>query len=578
MAPTALTPFFSFPGIERLESLVATDRHGITPSFFLVNVLPQAGPPSDIGDLVIGTGTSRRIWRDCLVDSASITFDANGLIGSLSIMDRRWRWRYGEISGHYNVRNKSGDVIATDAAFENEAVSNPFQDTERLPSQLVELCLVAMGERDFDIDVPNETRPEVDWELANPAAELARLCDLLGCQIALQANDRIGVFQLGSGAEFPPGPVLQDSPTFDPSEKPSRVRIHTEPIQFQWDFELEAVGLDRDESIKPIDLLDITPKLDAAGGAALGWQDFDPRSGFAGMVEKDRKLAQLSVFRWYRIKFPFTYPDRSLPNGGEFRFKEEIVLLDRQVDTAITLNVETQKDTVCYGIFYDEDTGEQATRVSPLPKNDKSKQVVPDSFSMDTEERLVRFGLPIYAYSADNFWIPATLRLRASFHLRLRPSRRYHRFVTERDTGSSLTTKSLSIQRRDLLPSRWVEFVGNSPTFQNAVVRDNFEKIRIASDTFIDDILQSFQTQRPGLRRYIGIVPVSLDGAIRTATYEMNSTNITTTIQRHQDLGSRVSTPAALMRHYERARFVDILLEDSRASNPRRRLERLRGE
>lgn len=593
MPPVAIPLTISFPGIESVQSVVATDRHGITPSFFVLNVLPQASIPAQLGDLAIGSGANVRIWRDCLVDAGTATFDQNGFITSLAIMDRRWRWQYGSVSGAYNVRDRAGNLISAEDE-EDDPQGNPYVDTERTPQALCEILLRAMGETDFDIDdVPQDVRPEVEWDRDNPASELARLCDIIGCGIVLQPDNRVAIRVLGQGQDFPPGLVDSDAPTFDPPEIPTTIEVISEPTQYQWDFELEAVGLDRDESIKLIDDLDITPDQDADGNATRGWIDFDPVLGFPGMDEDDRELAKLSVYRWYAIKYPFSYPDRNLPNAGEFRHKEEIVLLDRQVDERITYNKggTDQKDPLVYGVWWDDNKGRQLARrvgVNPLAVTTKSPNVVPVSFTIEREKQIVMFSEPVYAFADKDgnlepnnntdadFYHPAVLRLRTSFYFR-NPSRAYRGISRERATGSGLRTQPLIVRRRDIFPSKWVDFEGTT-AFSQGVLRDNFDKIRPEMDAFLDSVEQSFAPKTSGVRRYIGIVPVRLDGALRQATYEMNAAGPRTTIQRHQDTGSATSTPAELMRHYERSRLVDKLIDDARGKQQQLILERKAAE
>ena len=136
-----IEPIISYPGVIAPESVIATDSHGITPNAFLLNILPQAAPISEQGDFVIGAGTTSRTWRDCIVDASSVTYDANGLITSLTILDRRWRWSYGRIDGHYNVRNKAGEILRG-----ADEPDNPNHDTMRTPQQLASLLLFEMGE------------------------------------------------------------------------------------------------------------------------------------------------------------------------------------------------------------------------------------------------------------------------------------------------------------------------------------------------------------------------------------------------------------------------------------------------
>ncbi|MCX8092493.1 MAG: hypothetical protein N3I86_16450, partial [Verrucomicrobiae bacterium] len=52
------------------------------------------------------------------------------------IQDRRWKWRFGQISGEYNVRRDDNQ-------------QNFLLGTARNPQQLARLCLDAMGEQNY---------------------------------------------------------------------------------------------------------------------------------------------------------------------------------------------------------------------------------------------------------------------------------------------------------------------------------------------------------------------------------------------------------------------------------------------
>jgi hypothetical protein len=98
-APTGL---LSFPGIDQVLSWSFTLSHGISPSAALVEIAPQFGLPAEVGPIVISFGDIALEFADCVLDSANVRRNQSGMIVSLSILDRRWRWRYGQISGRYN--------------------------------------------------------------------------------------------------------------------------------------------------------------------------------------------------------------------------------------------------------------------------------------------------------------------------------------------------------------------------------------------------------------------------------------------------------------------------------------------
>ena len=208
---------------------------------------------------------------------------------SVRILDRRWKWQYGEISGRYNIREK-----------EEEYLIDP--DTEKKPRQLATLLLAAMGEVGYSVDeLPNDNRPQKHWVSANPANELYQLCDSLGCRVVLGLDNRVRLRRVGSGASLPVlGIEISDSVGIDAQARPDSIKVVCGPTRYQARFFLEAVGKDVDGRIKFLD--DLSYRPDDGWGAANVDGDFDDVRDESRCAAQ--KLAILSVFKWYRIEAP----------------------------------------------------------------------------------------------------------------------------------------------------------------------------------------------------------------------------------------------------------------------------------
>ncbi len=154
--------------------------------------MPQAASPAVVGTLVLTFGETRVEFPDCKLDYGTVERTAGGLICRLALLDHRWRWRFGQISGTYNVRRDDSQL---------QKNADDADNSERTPQQLATLCLEAMGETQFDVgDLPNESRPSVEWDCVVPADALAALCDQLGCRVVLQLNNRVALRRAGVGA------------------------------------------------------------------------------------------------------------------------------------------------------------------------------------------------------------------------------------------------------------------------------------------------------------------------------------------------------------------------------------------
>jgi hypothetical protein len=262
-----------WPGVLGVESCVGTVSHGVSPSVFVLTTIPQLAAPAERGDLVITDGLGAIRFRDCKVDSVSGTAGPQGQTWVLSILDRRWKWRGYRISGRYNQLDSRGKLV-------------PW--TIRSPEELAELCLEAMGERNYLIRLPKGltsaagknverflrpgenfpqslANPPVNWDTVPPAEALARLADQYGCRVVWQPlTDRVLVVPLGEGLPLPEGLCEVIAPSLDVPETPEAVAVAGAPVPVQMRFPLEPVGEEWDGSLVPIDDLSYAPEATPA--------------------------------------------------------------------------------------------------------------------------------------------------------------------------------------------------------------------------------------------------------------------------------------------------------------------------
>ena len=101
----------SWPGVIAVAECRGTVSHGISPASFVLVTYPQEKAPDEFGNLVIGDGARKITLKDCKVDAISGTASSGGQTWTLSILDRRWKWAGGKISGRYNQQDKRGKFI-----------------------------------------------------------------------------------------------------------------------------------------------------------------------------------------------------------------------------------------------------------------------------------------------------------------------------------------------------------------------------------------------------------------------------------------------------------------------------------
>lgn len=544
-----------FPGIVHLVDATISIGHGITPSVAQLTIAPQSNFTTEVGTLRLSFGGTLIEWPGCRVDRASFQRNASGEVWRLSIFDRRWRWRFGQITGTYNARRDDGTLRSGQGKSIN---------TERNVQQLAALCLQAMGESDFDVsDLPNDTRPSVEWNAEVPAAMLASLCDQFQCRVVLRLDNRVAIRRVGVGAALPAGLVLENSVTVDVPERPDALAVICGPKRYQVDFPLEAVGLeaaagDDDETLKPIDEVSYRP--------ADGWSKID-LPFFHQVAQASRELACKSVFRYYRIRVPVEVPGYEGPDGNKVKTLEQLLPIeDEQVETT-TVGGEVQNlPARVFGVWH-RGRDEAANNVPALvpPDKDGSESAerlrVTRPFVIDTARGLVIFDEPVVrndhpsAHGSSGYEVniaPADLVLRAACQVRDADSLALDRYVRVRSTGSIGGTEPSYIKHEELTLNHVPQY---SASYKIQSVRTNRAEIDAAADRYLDAWETQFQTRVPQIVRYPGVVPVELDGAIQQVTFHVGPSGATTTAARSNE---RLQTiyPHAQRRHLERQAFA----------------------
>jgi hypothetical protein len=263
----------SWPGVAAVESCRGTVGHGVGPAAFTLTTYPQAARPAEFGDLLLGDGSHPPVvLRDCKVDRVTAQAGPAGQTYTLVILDRRWRWAGGAISGRYNQLDPRGKMV-------------PW--SIRSPAELCRLCLDAAGEVGYTLDVPDGvprragadldrylrlgeafpqslTNPPVVWDYTPPMGALAPLAESFGCRVIFQpVKNRVHVGPAGKGELPPPGLYEAFSPSLDAPETPSAVAVAGAPVRIQCRLKLEAVGREWDGEFLPINQLSYAPESSA---------------------------------------------------------------------------------------------------------------------------------------------------------------------------------------------------------------------------------------------------------------------------------------------------------------------------
>lgn len=488
-----------FPGITQPIGGEYTLVHGISPGVFTIEMLPQPGVYSEIGDVVISFGLTTLIFPDCKVDRNSFRFGPDGFIWSVSIMDRRWRWGFGQITGDYNTRQDDGKVNT------NLPLATP--------QHLAALCLEAMGETGYDVtQLPNNTLPQIHWEADNPARALDELVNSLGCRVVLGLDNAVTIWPTGAGADLPGPtqlPFQAGSESFKSVVPPDSFLVVTNKVRYQMDFLLAPVGIDLDGSVK------LLPDLSYAPPA--GWSTVDPDWFLEIGDPLARELAKKSVWRWYQIQ-PFN-ADGSEPfavpgyPGPPIQALWQVLPLEEfqvQFTTEADGSISSLPAQVA-GQFWDgEFTFSNTAPNTPYRK----------SFSIQKDTGIVQFDEQVYGL--DNFGNPtfAVLHLRTAFSVRDFTTGAYYRATRSYSTGIDTGTGPRVLKHDETQGLVYPIYGGpNGETILSIV--DNNAAVVAECDFWIQAALLEYAGTDQQEATYAGLWPIDLDGAIQQVTWHV---------------------------------------------------------
>jgi len=513
----------AYPGIQQFFSASATFDHGVTPGTITLTIVPQdVATIAERGDLTFTYNGLIITMADCVADSASYRLDQSGETATINLQDFRWKWRFGSISGQYNVRVGDGFRMAVGAA-----AGSAFENSERTPQELATLLLEAMEVATFDVTaLPNDTRPLVNWDVINPAQALQALVEPLGCAIVPWIDGSVSIQVIGTGATLPADPTVESlGQTVNPLNRPRKLRGVTAPIRTQGDVTLEAVGEDVDGQIKLIDDLSYAPNQPANPG---GWEMSDAPDSFEGINDDEKlRLARRTVYRWYRI---------NVSDSSVIEHTEQILPLFNRLVDADELEDGTirEKESFCYGRWHDEDHETEGNTIDDIAninrdnvETDHQATIVTHSFSLDRNRGIVRFSRPVYIRTDDGVIEPADIRLRCSFHLRGNFTGSIARRFYEVDIDPTSPASERIVRMDNLRP--FVIFKEANET--------NFDDIDDEIRRSLDSLAAEYSEVIPTTAQYVGLQAIRIDGAIRTVSWSFNSSGSTTTASWNDDQG-----------------------------------------
>lgn len=330
-----------YPGVKQIVNASYSRSHGITPDICQIEMAPQTLDATDPdytaiepdGYLIfrfdtaktvtdgngISTVTNSRVeilMQGCRPDKASVRKSATSENWTIPIYDRRWKWKFGSFSGHWNI--KKNGVIE--------------KRKEKTPRELADMCLDAMGETKYEtkslddlekltrLPYRKQVRPEVHWDRIPPAQALNNLVTSLGYRVCLGWDEVVRIEKFGKGALLPTADLMSGGFDAELPESPDSISVLGGMSMHEALWELEPVGLDIDGEWRPIDHLSYAPlgtngepdwRLSLPprfGGIKMKFDEIKVKKKPTDEVYKKRKeqyaLAVQTVYRCYRLKYP----------------------------------------------------------------------------------------------------------------------------------------------------------------------------------------------------------------------------------------------------------------------------------
>lgn len=391
------------PGIDHPLNATAVVLRGPAPSRILGLAAMQQTVENPVGTLTLSANGGNY----SLNGAASVSYHVRQSmrrhgepILSVSYEDRRWKWRFACVSGLFNER-------LPDCTIKYSPTHPGYRRNAR---QLFSYVLSAAGSGGDVSDVPTNIYPRCVWQDERCDAALEYLCDVCRCTIVLDANDQIKVVREGVGQALQNGQITHPRSTMRIGALPDSFAIGCAPTRFQSKFLLQAVGLDVDGAIRPIDQLSYAP--------AEGWSGDYP-GAFPGVAEKYRHLAIRTVWRWYRIKAQasggLNIPECPEPVQSIDQYELDNWLVDVGQDQD---QMPRPLPAYLQGSYYPQ---------NDLPANTVSKDYLPAPFTILPQLNIVEFAYPVW-YVEDGYYEPS-LYLTTSYRLKKADGTGYVRYA-----------------------------------------------------------------------------------------------------------------------------------------------------
>lgn len=558
-----------YPGLGPVESLRFSDQAGISPAVVCIECYPGNQIPSPDGDLTLTYNNKKIVIRSCHLDSVDYDESGGGNLYYLRLLDERWKWQFSSVTLRANQR------------LPNNFVNPLFEVT---PRQLAALCFERLGVKNYDVmQLPNDDRPEVDWDQANAAQELAALCDKYGCRLVPRRSDGSWMICVtGEGEKLPTDlPYCSSGDGVNPREIPDYIKIVTAPFRVQMAVELEPTGKTTGLVWETIDKVaaDLAPASRSPFGnqtsSPYNFEPFDSTNidymRFTmpdGTKTSKFELAEQYVWKCFRVKdlepFGKYHTETStstrrprvrenkatidIPGYDKKVYRKQMILLNELVNVYVDgYGEEHNRPAFAFGIWQSpkapngmnapfgsridaqavnalqtslEDRRSFSIHSDPI---DSDKTIVEFSHKMfmvtNPEAAILRSGPPAH-YDFARLWVMCAVQIKSL------QTFQPERFEFYYQIGTGTNKDFCHVVIKDDIKPWYIQDYDMEPgpwidggTIPLGSLRDNAEEVIKQCKTYAESLAKSFETIVSKKMCYDGWFEIDMDGAIQQVSY-----------------------------------------------------------
>lgn len=496
-----------YPGFDQKKGTASISMiRGVDPGVIQFEIAPgtTASPPTGPVAL-IKDGVKLFELVGCALHNASRSSGDSGTGYTVTLLDRRWKWKEGGgyISGHFNRKNPDGSIIS---------------GSQKSAKELIELLLDQLGETGYNTSAASGLTdpPEVQWDHVRPVEALSSLLGTLGLELVLRhtTGNPVRIVVPGQGASLPSSPRMSGSQdTLAGISTPDKLALICGETLIEGMFELEPVGRDDGDIWKAVNSVSYKP--------TDGWEKEDPEffSAVDGSTPEEAKTrrdrAKADIFRAYRVKAQAnggnTIPglDYSVENIWQYQLQDRLLSNVERSDNQLQW-----KSAEVYGIWFKE--GFKVVNETFGAKYDGDFSFVPN-------EPIIVFSEPIRRISASNDYAFPKLFLRCVYSVLNATTRAPLRHVREKNLGGSAGTGAKPFRHDDVYRTLSISYSANSgsESYDLGAVTDSQETTNAVADYYLT-AHQQIETPTSGEDvPYGGWVNIECDGKIQQVTFSL---------------------------------------------------------